>query len=53
MEQNVKIRNAEIEDVDTIFSFISHLEETSFDFKQFRERYVANLSDDNCIYLVA
>src|SRR5580693_4582657 len=53
MEQSVKIRNAEMEDVDTVFSFICHLEETSFDFKKFKERYAANLGNPGCIYLVA
>jgi PhnO protein len=53
MEQSIKIRNADLEDVDRIFSFICHLEETSFDFKSFKERYMENLDGTGHIYLVA
>jgi (aminoalkyl)phosphonate N-acetyltransferase len=53
MEQTIKIRNAGIADVDTIFSFICHLEETSFEFKSFKERFSENLENENCIYLCA
>src|ERR1700685_4292408 len=53
MEHTVEIRKASMEDLDTIYGFISHLEEYSFDAGKFRERYSGNLKDDNCIYLVA
>ena len=53
MEQNYRIRAASIEDTDTVFSFISHLEERSFDFNSFRERFAGNLEKKEIIYLVA
>jgi len=53
MEPNYKIRSAVAHDVDTIFSFVSHLEERSFDFNRFKEKYSDNLSREEVIYLVA
>jgi PhnO protein len=53
MEQNYKTRAAALSDLDTIFSFISHLEETSFDPESFRERYEENIKSTSVIYLVA
>ena len=53
MEQNYRIRAASTEDTDTVFSFISHLEERSFDFNSFRERFAGNLEKKEVIYLVA
>jgi PhnO protein len=53
MEQNYKVRAATIKDTDTIFSFISHLEERSFDFNSFRDRFSDNLEAKEIIYLVA
>ena len=53
MEINYKIRAASIKDTDTIFSFISHLEERSFDFNSFRDRFSDNLEAKEIIYLVA
>ncbi len=53
MEQNYKIRAAAAHDLDTVFSFISHLEERSFDFNRFKEKYSDNLSREEVIYLVA
>jgi (aminoalkyl)phosphonate N-acetyltransferase len=53
MEQAVKIRKAGIGDLDTVYSFICHLEENSFDSGKFSKRYSENLENDNCIYLVA
>ncbi len=44
MEPNYKIRGASIDDVDTVFSFISHLEERTFDFEPFKERFSENLN---------
>jgi (aminoalkyl)phosphonate N-acetyltransferase len=53
MEQNYKIRTATIDDIDTIFSFICHLEERSFAFESFKERFSENLNSRTIIYLVA
>ncbi len=53
MEQTIKIRGAAPDDLDNVFAFISHLEETTFDFKTFKERFVLNLENKHCIYLVA
>ncbi len=53
MEPDYKIRSASIDDVDTIFSFISHLEERSFDFETFKERFSENLNNKSNIYMVA
>lgn len=53
MEQNSKIRPTLASDVDIIFSYISHLEEKTFDFKSFRERFMDNIEDPDLIYLVA
>jgi (aminoalkyl)phosphonate N-acetyltransferase len=53
MEQNFKIRGASTGDVDTIFSFISHLEERSFDFNRFKEKFRDNLDNPKIIYLVS
>lgn len=53
MESNHKIRQAVLADVDTVYSFISHLEERSFDFESFKERFSENLNNRANIYLVA
>ena len=53
MEANFKIRTASIEDLDTIFSFISHLEEQNFDFEDFKSRFAENLDNRSIIYQVA
>jgi PhnO protein len=53
MEQIFKIRAASFVDVDIIFSFIGHLEERSFDFDRFKEKYSDNLGRKEVIYLVA
>ncbi len=53
MEANYKIRSAVAHDVDTVFSFISHLEERTFDFNRFKEKYSDNLDREEVIYLVA
>lgn len=53
METNCKIRTAVLSDADTIFSFISHLEESSFDLPAFRQRFSDNLDNPLLIYLVA
>jgi PhnO protein len=53
MEQNYKIRVASFVDVDSIFSFISHLEERTFDFNRFKDKYGDNLGREEVIYLVA
>ena len=39
--------------VEIIYSFISHLEERSFDFESFKERFSENLNNRANIYLVA
>jgi len=53
MEPNYKIRSAEPHDVDTVFSFISHLEERTFDFNRFKEKFSDNLDNPDIIYLVS
>jgi PhnO protein len=53
MEQNYKIRTASTDDVDSIFGFISHLEERSFAFESFKERFSENLNNRAVIYLIA
>ena len=53
METNHKIRQAVLADVDTVYSFISHLEERTFDFESFKERFSENLNNRANIYLVA
>jgi len=35
MEQNFKIRTAKLQDLDTVFGFVSHLEERTFDLESF------------------
>jgi (aminoalkyl)phosphonate N-acetyltransferase len=53
MEQNFKIRPAVISDAEIVFNFISHLEERSFDFGQFKEKFQENISRPDIVYLVA
>jgi (aminoalkyl)phosphonate N-acetyltransferase len=53
MEPNYKIRAAALPDLETIFHFICHLEEMSFDFEAFTERYKANMGRSDTIYLVS
>jgi PhnO protein len=53
MEPNYKIRSAVAHDVDTVFSFISHLEERTFDFNRFKEKFSDNLDNSDIIYLVS
>ena len=53
MEQNYKIRPALAHDVDTVFSFISHLEERNFYFNRFKEKFNDNLDKEDVIYMVA
>src|SRR5450755_1983138 len=53
MDPIYKIRLAALSDVDSVFSFICHLEEQSFDFESFREKYSENLENPDLIYLVA
>jgi (aminoalkyl)phosphonate N-acetyltransferase len=53
MEKNYSIRNAKPTDADTIFRFISHLEEQSFDPLSFKERYADKLQNSDVFYLVA
>jgi PhnO protein len=53
MEPNYKIRTAAAHDVDTVFSFISHLEERTFDFNRFKEKFSDNLDNPDIIYLVS
>jgi len=53
MEQNYKIRTADLSDVDSVYRFVSHLEERSFDFEKFKDRFSENLESDDIIYLVA
>jgi|SRR5450432_3779109 len=53
MEQNYKIRSAAAHDVDIVYSFISHLEERTFDFEVFKEKFSDNLDNPDIIYLVS
>src|SRR5580692_6398982 len=53
MEQNYKIRPALAHDIDTVFSFISHLEERTFDFNRFKEKFSDNLDNPDIIYLAS
>ena len=53
MEQNFNIRPAVLSDAETVFNFISHLEERSFDFGQFKEKFQENISRPDIVYLVA
>ena len=49
MEQPNKIRTADPKDLDTIFSFICHLEESSFPFERFEEIYLENIENPDFI----
>src|ERR1700676_4625898 len=51
MEQNYQIRSANLSDLDTILGFISHLEERSFVFDSFKERYSENLDNPHALFL--
>jgi (aminoalkyl)phosphonate N-acetyltransferase len=53
MEQNLKIRNAKLQDLETVFNFISHLEEKTFDLESFTERFKENIEKPDILYLVA
>jgi ribosomal protein S18 acetylase RimI-like enzyme len=53
MEKNFKIRKAVITDVDSVFNFISHLEERSFDFESFKVKFKENIEKPDILYLVA
>ena len=53
MELNYKIRSAAAHDAEIVYSFISHLEERTFDFERFKEKYNDNLDNPDIIYLVS
>lgn len=53
MEQIHTIRSAAISDAETVYNFISHLEERTFDLEKFNERFKENISKSGVIYLVA
>jgi (aminoalkyl)phosphonate N-acetyltransferase len=53
MEPNYKIRSALVPDADTVYSFISHLEERTFNFDRFKEKFSDNLANPDIIYLVS
>ncbi|MEO6963809.1 MAG: GNAT family N-acetyltransferase [Puia sp.] len=53
MEAKVEIREAASKDLEKIFPFICHLEETSFPFDRFKEIYLENIGNPDYIYLVA
>jgi len=53
MEQNFKIRIANQQDLETVFNFISHLEEKTFDLDSFTERFKENIEKPHILYLVA
>jgi (aminoalkyl)phosphonate N-acetyltransferase len=53
MDPIFKIRDANIEDLDSVFKFVCHLEENSFDQKLFEERFKLNIGKPDILYLVA
>ena len=53
MEQKIEIRKAEPRDLDTVYGFICHLEETRFPFEPFEEIYLENIENRDYAYLVA
>lgn len=53
MEQKHTIRPATIADGETVFNFISRLEEKAFDWEHFKLKFKENISKSNVIYLVA
>ena len=53
MEQKFEIRKAEVRDLDTVYGFICHLEETRFPFEAFEEIYLENIENPDYVYLVA
>lgn len=53
MEQSHTIRLAVISDAESVFNFISHLEERSFDLEHFNKKFKENISKSDVIYLVA
>ena len=53
MEHTITIRKAASEDLNTIFGFICHLEETAFNFEQFQDNYEVNIQHPDFVYLVA
>ena len=53
MEANYKIRPATLADQETIYHFICHLEEISFERESFMDRFKHNLGRQENIYLVA
>jgi len=53
MEQKIAIRKAEARDLDTVYGFICHLEETRFSFESFEAIYLNNIENPEYVYLVA
>jgi PhnO protein len=53
MEPSFKIRQADLADVAAVFSFICHLEERTFEFEEFNEKFSINLDNADIIYLVS
>jgi ribosomal protein S18 acetylase RimI-like enzyme len=53
MGQQIKIRKAGLTDIETIYKFISHLEERSFEFDSFKEKFKVNIGIPDILYLVA
>ena len=49
----INIRNAELEDLDTIFNFICELEDEVFDYQIFTSIFEENLQNTNYVYYVA
>src|ERR1700694_5013883 len=50
---SITVRPAEPADAMTIFQFICALEEAAFDYIVFERHYMANIRNENYIYLVA
>lgn len=50
---SITVRPADTADAITIFQFICDLEEASFDYTVFEPHYMANIRNENYIYLVA
>jgi PhnO protein len=53
MENKFEIRKAANKDLDSVYGFICHLEETRFAFEAFEEIYLENIENPDCVYLVA
>lgn len=53
MIQELKIREADHSDFDTIYHFVNELEETVFDIEPMKKAFEHNISNPDAIYLIA